>query len=148
MGISLAVVRRFDLDRFPERLLVIGDGIASFNSIYGQVMSVAGLKALQLHHTLGADGTNDFANRFFERAATVVDDAWMLTVGSDFRFEQTVGAKPTGTDLMNRYISRLLQTARTNGKVADAFNRVVIMEERPTSIFRSGVLWRVLVPRS
>jgi 2-polyprenyl-6-methoxyphenol hydroxylase-like FAD-dependent oxidoreductase len=139
-------VRYEDLDRFPDGLLVVGDGIASFNPIYGQGMSVAALEALQLHHALAAGGTDDLAGRFFERTETVVDDAWMLAVGADFQFQQTTGPKPTGTDLVNRYLTRLVRTARTDGKVADAFNRVVIMEERPTSLFRPGILWRVLAP--
>jgi 2-polyprenyl-6-methoxyphenol hydroxylase-like FAD-dependent oxidoreductase len=139
-------VRYEAVDHFPEGLLVIGDGIASFNPIYGQGMSVAALEALQLHHALAADGKDDLANRFFQRAETVVDDAWMLTVGSDFQFQQTTGPKPTGTDLINTYLSRLLRKARTDGTLADAFNRVIIMEERPTSLFRPRILWRVLTP--
>jgi 2-polyprenyl-6-methoxyphenol hydroxylase-like FAD-dependent oxidoreductase len=139
-------VRYEEIDRFPDGLVVVGDGIASFNPIYGQGMSVAALEALQLHHVLAADGTDDLAHRFFQRAETVVDDAWMLAVGSDFQFPQTTGPKPTGTDLINKYLSRLLRKARTDGKVADAFNRVIIMEERPTSLFRPRILWRVLTP--
>jgi len=139
-------VRYEEINRFPDGLVVIGDGIASFNPIYGQGMSVAALEALQLHHTLAADGTDDLAQRFFQRAEPVVDDAWMLAVGSDFQFSETTGAKPTGTDLINRYLSRLLRKARTDSKLADAFNRVVIMEERPTSLFRPGIMWRVLTP--
>jgi 2-polyprenyl-6-methoxyphenol hydroxylase-like FAD-dependent oxidoreductase len=139
-------VRYEEIDRFPDGLVVVGDGIASFNPIYGQGMSVAALESLQLHHVLAADGTDDLAHRFFQRAETVVDDAWMLAVGSDFQFPQTTGPKPTGTDLINKYLSRLLRKARTDGKVADAFNRVIIMEERPTSLFRPRILWRVLTP--
>ena len=139
-------VRYEEVDRFPDGLVVIGDGIASFNPIYGQGMSVAALEAVQLHHALAADGTDDLAHRFFQRAETVVDDAWMLAVGADFQFPQTTGPKPTGTDLVNTYLSRLLRKGRTDGEVADAFNRVIIMEERPTSLFRPGILWRVLIP--
>ncbi len=139
-------VRYERIDRIPDGLVVIGDGIASFNPIYGQGMSVAALEALQLHHALAADGTDDLAHRFFQRAETVVDDAWMLAVGSDFQFPQTTGPKPNGTDLINMYLSRLLRKARTDGKLADAFNRVIIMEERPTSLFRPEILWRVLTP--
>ena len=40
----------------------------------------------------------------------------------------------------------MLRKARTDGKVADAFNRVVITDERPTSPFRPGLMWRVHTP--
>jgi 2-polyprenyl-6-methoxyphenol hydroxylase-like FAD-dependent oxidoreductase len=139
-------VRYEALDRFPDGLLVVGDGIASFNPIYGQGMSVAALEALQLHHALATDGPDGLARRFFGRAEPVVDDAWMLAVGADFQFRQTTGPRPTGTALINRYLSRLLREARTDSDVADAFNRVMIMEERPRSLFRPGILWRVLTP--
>ena len=139
--------RRYeDLERFPDGLVVIGDAIASFNPIYGQGMSVAALEALQLHHTLAIDGDDPLALRFFEQVHQVVDDAWSVAVGSDFQFSETTGPKPVGTDLLNRYIARLNRKAHTDGRLADAFNRVVIMEERPTSLFRPRLVWRVLKP--
>jgi 2-polyprenyl-6-methoxyphenol hydroxylase-like FAD-dependent oxidoreductase len=135
-----------DLDRFPEGLVVIGDAVASFNPIYGQGMSVAALEALQLHHTLAIDDQDELALHFFERAARVVDDAWSVAVGSDFQFPQTTGPKPFGTNIVNRYIARLHRKAHTDGWLADAFNRVIIMETQPTSLFRPRVMWRVLKP--
>ena len=139
--------RRYeDLERFPDGLVVIGDAIASFNPIYGQGMSVAALEALQLHHTLATDGDDELPRRFFERAQQVVDDAWNVAVGNDFQFSQTTGPKPVGTDLLNRYITRLNRKAHTDGDLAEAFNRVVIMEDRPSSLFRPSVMWRVLKP--
>ncbi|WP_226041611.1 NAD(P)/FAD-dependent oxidoreductase [Natrinema sp. DC36] len=143
-----SVRRRYeDLDRFPDGLIVVGDAIASFNPIYGQGMSVAALEAVQLHRTLATADRDELALRFFERAARVVDDAWSLAVGSDFEFPQTTGPKPFGTDLVNRYVARLLRKAHTDGKLTDAFIRVVSMENRPTSLFRPAILWRVAKPR-
>ena len=139
-------VRYEAVDRFPGGVLVIGDGIASFNPIYGQGMSVAALEAIQLHHALAAGRDEDLARRYFRRIEQVIDDAWMLAAGSDFQFSQTSGPKPTATDLINRYMSRLFQQAQTDRRVAEAFYRVTIMERRPASLFRPGVLWRVLVP--
>lgn len=140
--------RRYeDLERFPDGLLLIGDAIASFNPIYGQGMSVAALEALQLHHTLRSGSNDDLALEFFERAEPVVDDAWTLSVGSDFQFSQTTGPKPPGTDLINAYIGRLLRKSRKNGNLAEAFQRVVIMERRPTSLFQPRIMWKVLRPR-
>ena len=139
--------RRYeDLERFPDGLVVVGDAIASFNPIYGQGMSVAALEAMQLHHTLATDDVDEVGLRFFERAHRVVDDAWNVAVGSDFQFTETTGPKPLGTDLLNRYVARLNRKAHTDGRLSDAFNRVVIMEERPASLFRPSVAWRVLKP--
>ncbi|WP_232703099.1 FAD-dependent oxidoreductase [Halobacterium wangiae] len=139
--------RRYEsLDRFPDGLVVVGDALASFNPVYGQGMSVAALEALQLHHALAAEGTRDLPRRFFGRAADVVDGAWLLAVGADFAFPQTEGERPRGTDLFDRYRSRLVRTAHSDGEVASAYGRVLTMEDPPTSLLRPSVLWRVLRP--
>jgi 2-polyprenyl-6-methoxyphenol hydroxylase-like FAD-dependent oxidoreductase len=135
-----------DLNRFPEGLLAIGDSIASFNPIYGQGMSVAALEALVLHHTFARDGQKKVASRFFAGAAEVVDNAWMMATGADFGFEQTEGIRPRGTAIFNWYLSRLFRTAHTDGALTDAFNRVLSMQQPPTSLMRPGIAWRVLKP--
>jgi 2-polyprenyl-6-methoxyphenol hydroxylase-like FAD-dependent oxidoreductase len=138
--------RRYeDLDEFPDGLLVVGDAVSSFNPIYGQGMTVAALEALTLHHAL-ADGRENLAARFFEDATTVVDTAWTLAVGADFAFEGTDGPKPRGTDLTNRYLSRLIRAAHTDSVLRDAFSRVLMLERSPATLFRPGVLWRVFGP--
>ena len=143
------VRRRYeDLGRFPDGLVVIGDAIASFNPIYGQGMSVAALESVQLHHALATGGDEELGRRFFERVGPVVDDAWNIAVGSDFQFPQTTGPKPFGTGILNRYFTRLHRKAHADGTLTEAFNRVVTMERRPTSLFRPNIVWRVLKPGS
>lgn len=135
-----------NLDRFPDGLVVVGDGITSFNPLYGQGMSVAALEALLLHHVLATGGLENLAPRFFERSEEVIDIAWMMAVGADFQFPQTNGPKPRGTDLMSRYISRLHRKAHTDGMLRDAFFRVMMMERPPTTLLRPRVMGRVLKP--
>ncbi|OLZ39350.1 oxidoreductase [Natrinema saccharevitans] len=139
--------RRYeDLHRFPDGLLVIGDAIASFNPIYGQGMSVAALEAIQLHHALADGGLADLASRFFDRVGDVVDTVWRMAVGADFEFADTTGPKPLGTDLLNRYLARVIETAQTDAHVSDRFARVLRLEEPPPTLFAPSVLWRVLAP--
>jgi len=133
------------VDRFPEGLVVTGDAIASFNPIYGQGMSAAALDALQLHHTV-AEGGTDVGPRFFDRAAPHLRTIWRTAVGADFRFEATAGPKPPGTDLFNRYVSRLVRTAHDDGRVSEAFARVLRLERPPTTLLRPGIAARVLLP--
>ncbi|MFC4543773.1 FAD-dependent oxidoreductase [Halosolutus amylolyticus] len=135
-----------DLDRLPEGLVVTGDAIASYNPIYGQGMSVAILEGLALHHALAEGGREDLARRFFRRAAAIVDVAWAMAIGADFGFPQTQGRKPRGTAVLNWYLKRLFRTAQTDGTVTDAFVRVLMMEEPPSTLLRPGVAWRVLGP--
>ena len=139
--------RRYeDLEEFPEGLIVVGDAIASFNPIYGQGMSVAALQAAQLHHTLATDDRDGIALPFFERAAGVVDEAWRLSTGADYKYPETSGPRPFGTDLTNRYLARLTRKAHTDWRLAEAFGRVVFMEKAATSLFRPGIAWRVFKP--
>lgn len=139
--------RRYEeLERFPEGLVVVGDGIASFNPIYGQGMSVAAFEAVQLHHTLATDENERLALRFFDRVEETVDVAWNLAVGSDHQFPQTKGPKPRGTDLLNWYLSRYLRKAHTDGELWDRFFGVQMMETPPTALLRPDVVWRVFKP--
>lgn len=132
------------LESFPAGLVVIGDAIASFNPIYGQGMSVAALEALVLHHVLATDGLEDIAPRFFDRVTPVVDEAWGLAVGADFAFPQTTGPKPTGTDLLNWYVDRVVRTAQSDPVVSEAFARVTRLEKSGTSLLRPGIVLRIL----
>ena len=138
--------RYWDLDRFPDGLVVTGDAIASFNPVYGQGMSVGALNALVLHHTLAADGLDEVAGRFFDRIEPVVDDVWQLAVGADFDFAGTTGPKPTGTDVFNRYFDRLVRQAHTDPVVREALSRVLLLEKPPTTLLRPAVVWRALTP--
>lgn len=127
--------RRYEtLNRFPEGFLVLGDVIASFNPIYGQGMSVAALEALHLHHALATAGREKLSKRYFDRIEDMVDMAWNLAVGSDHQFPQTEGPKPRGSDALNWYLSRFLRKAQTDSTLSDAFLRVQMMEQPPTSL--------------
>lgn len=138
--------RYWEQERFPDGLVVLGDAIASFNPIYGQGMSVSALEGLHLHHALAEDGRDALAFRYFDRIESVVDNAWNVSVGSDFRFDETTGPKPPGADILNRYLSRMTRKAHDDGTLADAYTRVVTMEEPPTSLLRPRIAWRVLRP--
>lgn len=135
-----------DLERFPEGLVVVGDAIASFNPIYGQGMSVAAFEAVLLHRALVAGGHTALALRFFDRIEETVDIAWKMAVGSDHQFGETRGPKPRGTDVTNRYLTRLLRKAHTDGQLADAFFRVLMMERPPSSLVHPRTSLRVLNP--
>src|SRR5581483_1345200 len=83
------------LPRFPEGLLVLGDGICSFNPIYGQGMSVAALEAMELDRALAA-GRADLARRFFAGASKIVDIPWSIAVGGDLRIPEVKGPRNAG----------------------------------------------------
>jgi 2-polyprenyl-6-methoxyphenol hydroxylase-like FAD-dependent oxidoreductase len=139
--------RRYEsLDRFPEGLVVVGDGVASFNPIYGQGMAVAALEARQLHGALADGGRERLAPRFFDRTAPLLDLVWRMAVGADFEYPETTGRKPFGTDAFNRYVARLVRRAHTDGVLSKEFYRVLRLEQSPLSLVRPAVARRVLLP--
>lgn len=139
--------RRYEtLDEFPSGLVVSGDAVASFNPIYGQGMSVAALDALVLHHALADVDRGNLADHYFDELADILDTVWQISVGSDFTFDQTTGPKPRGTDLSNRYLSRLIRKGHTDPVLRTEVGRVLILAQPPSALFQPSVIWRAFRP--
>lgn len=139
--------RHYDrVNRFPEGFLVLGDAVASFNPTYGQGMTSAALQAAALDEILKLQPKPDaLAAAFFKRAARIVDIPWQLAVGEDFRFPQTTGPKPAGTDMINRYVSRVHRATLRDSAVCGAFLKVMNLMAPPTSLFAPATMRRVMM---
>ena len=59
---------------------------------------------------------------------------WSTAVGSDFTYHDTTGPKPPGTDLINRYMDRVIVAAQHDDAIALRFNEVVAMVRRPETL--------------
>src|SRR5262249_36638585 len=71
-----------------------------------QGMTVTALTALALSRTLlgGLPPTSPaFARAFHEEQARALADPWALATGADFRYPETIGDKPPGSDLLRGY---------------------------------------------
>lgn len=136
--------RRYErIHRFPERFVVIGDALASFNPLYGQGMTVAALEATALSRCL-AIGEDNLAQRFFRDAAKVVEPAWKMATGGDLSLPEVAGRRRPDVRLVNAYIRRLLAVAEHDGAVATAFMRVNGMLDPLPRLLRPAVALRVL----
>lgn len=136
--------RRYErLARFPEGYLVLGDGIASFNPVYGQGMTVAACEAIELRRALSS-GLAGLRQRFFARAAKVIDVPWQLAVGADLAIPQVPGARPLAVRFVNAYLARLFRAAPHDPVVALAFARVAHLMAPPPHIFAPHIVARVL----
>jgi 2-polyprenyl-6-methoxyphenol hydroxylase-like FAD-dependent oxidoreductase len=132
------------LRQFPQGLLVLGDAISSFNPTYGQGMTSAALQAAELDNLLAKSILPDkLALAFFKRAAKVIDIPWQLAVGEDFRFPQTTGPKPAGTDFINRYVARVHRATLHDEVVCLALLKVMNLMAPPPSLFHPRIVWRV-----
>jgi 2-polyprenyl-6-methoxyphenol hydroxylase-like FAD-dependent oxidoreductase len=139
-----SVRRRYEhLSRFPTGYLVFGDGLCSFNPIYGQGMTVCALEALALQACLGR-GESNLARRFFSQAARVIDTPWRLAVGNDLRHATVTGPRSLSTRFVNWYVSKLHTVARADSAVALAFLRVINLLEPPSQLVHPATSLRVL----
>lgn len=137
------------LSRFPERHLVLGDAISSFNPVYAQGMTSAAMQAAVLADALeqGPNGLDGISRRYFPRAAKVVDLAWQLAVGEDFRSPDTTGPRPPGLAMINRYVTRVHRATHSDTDVYRTFLDVMNLVRPASTLMRPGMIWRVLRPR-
>jgi 2-polyprenyl-6-methoxyphenol hydroxylase-like FAD-dependent oxidoreductase len=108
-----SVLRHYErLPSFPERFLVLGDAISSFNPVYGQGMSSAALQASALRRMLeertnSPQGLEGLAGAFFAQAAEVVNAPWTLAANFDFAYPQTTGTRQETPPEIVRYFRAL-----------------------------------------
>jgi 2-polyprenyl-6-methoxyphenol hydroxylase-like FAD-dependent oxidoreductase len=87
-----SVRRRYErMPALPDGLLVVGDGVCSFNPVYGQGMTVAALEASLLRDMLARDPAPD-PRQWYRAVARVVDGPWQVAVGADLAFPEVPGA--------------------------------------------------------
>lgn len=135
------------LRRPPTGHLLLGDAICSFNPVYGQGMSSAALQAGALAQALRRHRvTSDrLTKAFYRSAARVVAAPWTIAVTSDFALPQTSGPKPVGTDMVNRYLARVLLACHTSPAMAEQMYRVQNLLDPPRSLMRPDRVIRTLI---
>jgi 2-polyprenyl-6-methoxyphenol hydroxylase-like FAD-dependent oxidoreductase len=134
------------LRRFPLGWVLVGDAICSFDPIYGQGMTSAAMQAAALGMGLERSPAIDrrFTRRYFRAASRVVATPWSIAVGGDFAYPGTTGKKPTGTDLVNRYMNRVTVAAQHDDAVALRLNEVISLVRRPESLMAPRFVAKVL----
>ncbi|MEQ1571559.1 MAG: FAD-binding monooxygenase [Myxococcota bacterium] len=130
--------------RPPERYVVVGDALCSFNPAYGQGMSVAAFETRGLGQALDG-GLDGLGRRYFRAAARVVDQAWALSAGEDLRHPEVVGARPLGAPLINAYVARLHRASHRDEGVHRAMVSVFSLESPLTTLLTPRLAWRALV---
>lgn len=138
--------RRYEkLKRFPERFLVLGDAIASFNPIYGQGMTSAAMQVEVLDTVLGKrESLEGFWRPFFRRISKVVDIPWQIAGCEDFRYPETQGRKPPMTDIINAYLAKVHRATHHDTVVYSQFLRVMNLMASPTSLLHPRIIHRVI----
>ena len=141
-----SVRHHYDRCRMPERFLVLGDAVATFNPAYGQGMTVAAQSAEILHTCLEQQrgGLDGLSRRFMRRAAGVVNVAWTTASSEDFQWSETGGARPFGTKVRNWLARKVHRASSHSREVCQAYYGVLMMTHSPTSLFRPALIWQIL----
>jgi 2-polyprenyl-6-methoxyphenol hydroxylase-like FAD-dependent oxidoreductase len=130
------------LTRFPDRLLVIGDALCSFNPVYGQGMSVAAAEAGLLRDLLASGVPTP--RTWHRKVAAVVDTPWQVAVGADLADPSVPGTRTRRVRLANSYLPKVQAAAASDPTIAAALIRVICMVDKPTRLFAPGLVLRVL----
>ncbi|MGX1130468.1 2-polyprenyl-6-methoxyphenol hydroxylase-like FAD-dependent oxidoreductase [Streptomyces glaucescens] len=135
---------------WPERFVVLGDALATFNPAYGQGMSVAALGARVLSRELGRGGLTGpgLARRVQRGAAGAVHAAWTMAVGQDVWYPGTRGGSPGLADrLVTRYSRRMMRATTGSYSAATAVWDLTSMTAGPGRLLRpSAVLAATVGP--
>ena len=131
--------------RVPAGFLALGDSICSFNPIYGQGMSSAVMQAVALGDCL-TEHANDgrLPQAFYKRAAKIIATPWKIAVGNDLAYPENTAPKPAGTDLVNRYMKRVLLATHVSPEVNTEMFLVQNLQASPSTLFRPSMVRMVL----
>ncbi len=139
--------------RFFERLrqpaagyVALGDAICSFNPLYGQGMTVGVLEAEALGRSLDrfSAASSAMARSYYQAAAQAIATPWQMASGGDFMYPETVGPRPLGAALINRYVKRVMLASHVS---VDAHRVMLDMQHLlvpPTAVLKPRTVIRSL----
>ena len=137
------------LEPFPERFLIVGDAVCSFNPVYGQGMSSAAMQVRELRNVLreraaAADGLDDLARVFFPKAAEAISAPWILAANFDFAYPQTRGERPSGMEAGAAYLAALDSLQAEDINVQRLITEVFQLSRPLSALREEPLLSRVL----
>ncbi|MEM9770357.1 MAG: 2-polyprenyl-6-methoxyphenol hydroxylase-like oxidoreductase [Cyanobacteria bacterium P01_D01_bin.73] len=134
------------MDRFPSRLVALGDGVCAFNPLYGQGMTVAALSAQRLGQWLDKTCRSDRSNltrggdRFRKTLGSVLQLPWLMATGEDLRWPKTEGEQPNWwMRALQRYLKEVLTLTDRFPKIHKRVWHVQHMATHPVSLFHPTV---------
>ena len=123
-------------------VLPLGDSVCNFDPVFGQGMAVTALEAEALADSLALHGAAEDAMRkeYFKRIESVIDVAWEMCSGENFKYPQTTGRRPLMYGLTRRYKDRV--AACGDRSVVHDMYRVSALTASPKILLRPGVVAR------
>ena len=134
------------LDRWPDRLVALGDAVCGFNPIYGQGMSVSAMAAVELGEMIkkGNGRLTNIAQSFQKRYPKIVEPAWLLATSADLEWLGNDEATSLPERFAGWYMPKVLNAIPNDQEVHKTFIQVQNLIVPPTALFQPQVAWRVL----
>jgi 2-polyprenyl-6-methoxyphenol hydroxylase-like FAD-dependent oxidoreductase len=129
------------MKRLPERYLIIGDAMCSFDPTFGQGMSIIAVQAELLAQ---AARPRSSTTRLQRQLYRVTDVPFSMTANEAHRWSETTGWKPPLSRLQQAYLARVFEAANRDPEVMQTLTRVCHLLAPPTALFRPSMLLRVL----
>ena len=140
--------RRWEsLASMPSGFLVIGDGICSFNPVFGQGMTVAAQESQALSAALAGPSAG-LAQRFFGAAARIVDRPWNIAAGTDLQHPDAAGHRNLLTGVVAGYMNRLSRAAQRDAVVATRLYQALNLLIPSAGLFGPDIIVRTLRHKS
>lgn len=143
-----SIRRRFEvLDRFPERLLPLGDVICRFNPAFGQGMSVAvqeagALKGLIELRSSEPHPLKRLARSFFAGLPDLLAAPWAVAE-SDFAFERTRGQRPDDFYQRMTFNAALQRLASEDASIHKVMSEVTHLLKQSSALRDPEIVSRV-----
>ncbi|MFL6136343.1 MAG: NAD(P)/FAD-dependent oxidoreductase [Frankiaceae bacterium] len=135
------------VDRWPERLVVVGDAAGAFNPSYGQGMSVAASSAVALDALLSSRRSLDGLGHLMQRAvAKRIAVAWAIAATADLKYPWASGRVDLRTRLALHWLYRVIGACPSSTAAARALLDINQLVATPAAVLRPAVVTAALRP--
>lgn len=142
--------RHFErLPGWPEGLGLLGDGVCSFNPLYGQGMTVSVLQATALRDLLTTGGiTAKLGDRLRRELPGVLKAPWNMATSEDYRYPGTKGPRRSVAARVRHWVGdQIARGGMRDASVHYQWLRVVNLVDPPGTLLRPSLLWRAAAAR-
>ena len=132
------------LRRLPRGLAMIGDGVCSFDPLFGQGMSAAALAARALDRHLAGDPHLDRPRTLARKVAGVLGAPWLLASSEGLRYPRVEGRRPFWMPWLQRYTHQVFLLTSTSPAVYRRILRVLNLLDAPPVFFHPAIVARLI----
>ena len=137
------------LERWPERFVVLGDAFCGFNPIYGQGMAVAAMSAVALADRVRRSNGNldGVAQSTIGEISRITQGVWLVATSADLEWPGTQGGTigDSPADRFGRwYVGEMLEGMEFDNTIRLEFLAVNQLIKPGKALFAPGVFLRVM----